>query len=159
MPPAPLALESCLRDLTLPTSTPWRTLTTKTSRSLFFQPTKIPGVSSFGASLGQKTRINPCFFEVIIPLRQILERSSPSQLFAGGNASVEWLRVLRVVRLYAVFLGGIVTDECRLPCRNALDGNEKENEEDGEDRKAFCCAGLRKSSTVSALQVSPCVPR
>lgn len=112
---------------------------------------------SFGASLGQKTRINPCFFEVIIPSRQISERPSPSQLFAGGNASLEWLRVLRVVRLYAVFLGVIGTDECRFPCRNSLDGNEKENEEYGKYCKAFRCAGLGKSSTVSALQVSPCV--
>ena len=112
-------------------------------------------MSSLCASLGQKTRINPCFFEVIIPLRQISERPSPSQLFAGGNASLEWLRVLRVVRLNAVFLGSIGTDVCRLPCRNALDGNEKQDEEYGQDREAFCCAGLRKRSTVSAHQVSP----
>lgn len=61
--------QSALFRRKTPTSTPCSTPTTSTSNSEFRHPTSTPGMSSRGASEGQKTRINPWLRLFIIPSR------------------------------------------------------------------------------------------
>jgi hypothetical protein len=126
-----------------------------TSSSELRHPTSTPGTSSVGASEGQKTRINPCFRVVIIPLRQSLNRTSPPQLFSGGYATFDLTRMLSVVRRCVCSAGGVCarTDKLGFPSCNALDRDEEEHEEDGEDGKSFGCAGLTAASALGRLVV------